>query len=56
VTEGVTWTSSNPAVASISPTGAITGQGPGQTEIRARYGGVSALVFFCLELDCAGVG
>jgi hypothetical protein len=39
-------------VARISPTGTITGQGPGRTEIRATYQNLSRSVFFCLEDDC----
>jgi hypothetical protein len=52
VTEAAAWISSAPGVARISPTGAITGQGPGRTEIRATYQGLSRSVFFCLEDDC----
>lgn len=52
VTDAATWISSDPAVARIAPTGTITGQGPGRTEIRATYQGLSRSVFFCLEEDC----
>jgi hypothetical protein len=52
VTDAAAWISSNPDVARISPTGTITGQGPGRTEIRATYQGLSRSVFFCLEDDC----
>jgi hypothetical protein len=52
VTNTATWTSSNPAIARISPTGTITGEGPGVTEIRAMYQGFASAVHFCLETDC----
>ena len=52
VTTTATWTSSNQAVARISPAGTITGEGPGMTEIRATYQGVTRTVFFCLEINC----
>ncbi|MEX2528963.1 MAG: Ig-like domain-containing protein [Gemmatimonadota bacterium] len=37
----VTWTSSNPAVASVAPTGVATAQGNGTSTISASFGGVS---------------
>lgn len=52
VTGATSWISSNPTVATISAAGTITGQGPGRTEIRGTYQGVSRSVFFCLEEDC----
>jgi len=52
VTGTTTWMSSAPAVATIAANGAIAGQGPGRTEIRATYQGLSRSVFFCLEDDC----
>ena len=52
VTNSARWTSSNPSVATVSAGGAITGAGPGMTEIRAAYEGVSGGVFFCLEMEC----
>jgi hypothetical protein len=52
VTNAATWTSSNAAVARITPTGTIIGEGPGITEIRATFQGVGNAVYFCLESDC----
>ncbi len=40
-TGAVTWTSSNPAIASISAAGAIAALSPGQTQIVASAGGVT---------------
>jgi hypothetical protein len=41
LTSQVSWTSANPAVASISPTGVATGVGPGTATITASLNGVS---------------
>ena len=40
-TGGITWTSSNPAIASVSATGTITALSPGQTQIVASSGGTT---------------
>src|SRR5499427_2224207 len=40
VTTAATWTSANPAVATVSATGLVTALGAGQVEFRASYQGV----------------
>lgn len=40
----VTWTSTNPAIASVSATGVVTGVAVGSTTVRATAGGVSGTV------------
>lgn len=42
VTTAVSWSSANPLVASVSPNGTITGQGPGTVAVTARAGSGSA--------------
>lgn len=42
VTTQATWTSSNPAVATVASDGAATGLAPGATQITASYGGLKA--------------
>src|SRR5262249_10806258 len=41
VTDGVTWRSSNPAVASVSDTGVLTALSPGSATVSATYQGVT---------------
>jgi hypothetical protein len=42
--QGVTWSSSDQAVASVTPGGRVTGHAPGQVEIRARSGSATGTV------------
>lgn len=41
VTEGATWTSSTPSVATVDSTGKVTGVSAGKTKIKAENGGVT---------------
>jgi hypothetical protein len=42
ITSQATWASSDQSVATISPTGVVTGIAPGQTDITAFYEGVTS--------------
>ncbi|HEY0015211.1 MAG TPA: Ig-like domain-containing protein [Longimicrobium sp.] len=55
----VVWSTSNPAVASVSTTGVVTGVGAGQASIRAELGGVSdeaTVTVAAAPAACAGGG
>jgi Bacterial Ig-like domain (group 2)/Electron transfer DM13 len=48
---GISWSSSNTAIATISAQGVVTGKGSGQTTIRATYNTISATALLTVVAD-----